>query len=302
MKNFQLLRMSYFTKVLSVSIFLSLVLFTSCNDTRVGLDDSFNKVPDNGYEALSLTLQNVSNKIKSQEQAQNMLMAQMVRVNDPAIKQACNIVLQNSLLNKFFPSDSRARTTGNGMNVDAINQEINSSKISKHVRKNIADFGKKLEKIKDKALKNSIDEDKEILSEITALEKQVSNDQELNAQEKTMLLGITQVLKNSYKDIKQSAEQAVANGRTSCWLCWVVNAVVTVVVVAVVVGVVAIASLASFADENANYGAIALLGGGIGVIAGIVSVATGNCFVVIDYGQSSGGSTSLFGVIELSSC
>lgn len=302
MKNFQLLRMSYFTKVLSVSIFLSLVLFTSCNDTRVGLDDSFNKVPDNGYEALSLTLQNVSNKIKSQEQAQNMLMAQMVRVNDPAIKQACNIVLQNSLLNKFFPSDSRARTTGNGMNVDAINQEINSSKISKHVRKNIADFGKKLEKIKDKASKNSIDEDKEILSEITALEKQVSNDQELNAQEKTMLLGITQVLKNSYKDIKQSAEQAVANGRTSCWLCWVVNAVVTVVVVAVVVGVVAIASLASFADENANYGAIALLGGGIGVIAGIVSVATGNCFVVIDYGQSSGGSTSLFGVIELSSC
>ncbi len=297
---------SYFSKILSLSTFLSLVLFTSCKENNIGTEALFNKIPKDGYEALTQTLQNVNNKIKSQEQAQNMLMTQMARVNDPSIKQACNIIMQNSLLDKFFPSGSRARTTANGMNVDAINQELNSSKISKHVRKNIIEFGKKLEQIKDKTSKNSISEDKEILNEITDLEKDINTDVELNSDERIMLLGITQVLKSNYKDIKQSAEQAVANGRTSCWLCWVVNAIVTVVVVAVVVGVVVIAGAAAAVvitggSLTAAAGPISVVGGAVGVLAGIGAVLTDNCFVVIDYGQVTYSQVDIFG-IKLESC
>lgn len=299
----------FFTKIIPICVFFGLVLFSSCKESTVEINEPIGKIPENGYEALSQTLSLVTNKIKSQQQANDILMAKMAQINDPNIRQACAIMTQNSLLNKYFVSDARARTNGEVINLEEINKELNSSTISQDVREKILGFGKELEKTKEEAAKKNIDADKEVLEKIANMEREVNADANLKAEEKIMLLGITQVLKNNYQDIKKSAEQAVANGRTSCWLCWVVNAVVTVLVVGVVVAVVAIATLVTLASDddpynnNSNNSAIALLGGGMGVVAGVIAVATGNCFTAVDYGQiNPNNTTTLLGFIHLSSC
>ncbi|MFN4146813.1 MAG: hypothetical protein ACK4GN_13385 [Runella sp.] len=118
-----------------------------------------------------------------------------------------------------------------------------------------------------------------------------------------MFLGITQVLKNNFRDIKESAEQALASGKTSCWLCWVVNAIVTVVVVAVVVAAVVVTGgaagivITGGVLTAAVAGSLAIAGGAIGVLAGIVFALTDNCFVVVDYGQMIGPPADFFGIL-----
>lgn len=294
----------FFTKTIPICVFFVLVLFSSCKESTVEITEPIGKIPENGYEALSQTLSLVNNKIKSQRQANELLMTKMAQINDPNIRQACAIMTQNSLFNKYFVADARARTNGEVMNLEEINKDLNSSTISSKVREKIFSFGKELEKTKEDAAKKNINADKEISEKIANMEKSVNSDTDLKAEEKIMLLGITQVLKNNYQDIKKSAEQAVANGRTSCWLCWVVNAVVTVVVVAVVVAVVSIATLAALTSGNdpssSDNNAILLIGGGMGVVAGVVAVVTGNCFTVIDYGQTS--SSVNYGWFHLASC
>ncbi len=297
----------FFTKTIPICVFFVLVLFSSCKESTVEITEPIGKIPENGYEALSQTLSLVNNKIKSQRQANELLMTKMAQINDPNIRQACAIMTQNSLFNKYFVADARARTNGEVMNLEEINKDLNSSTISSKVREKIFSFGKELEKTKEDAAKKNINADKEISEKIANMEKSVNSDTDLKAEEKIMLLGITQVLKNNYQDIKKSAEQAVANGRTSCWLCWVVNAVVTVVVVAVVVAVVAIAAAATIVYASGGSlieagGAIATLGGAVGVLAGIGAVLTNNCFVVIDYGQQIPSQSNLFGFIELNNC
>ena len=294
----------FFTKTIPICVFFGLVLFSSCKESTVEITEPIGKIPENGYEALSQTLSLVNNKIKSQRQANELLMTKMAQINDPNIRQACAIMTQNSLFNEYFVADARARTNGEVMNLEEINKDLNSSTISSKVREKIFNFGKELEKTKEDAAKKNINADKEISEKIANMEKSVNSDTDLKAEEKIMLLGITQVLKNNYQDIKKSAEQAVANGRTSCWLCWVVNAVVTVVVVAVVVAVVSIATLAALTSGNdpssSDNNAILLIGGGMGVVAGVVAVVTGNCFTVIDYGQTS--SSVNYGWFHLASC
>ena len=294
----------FFTKIIPICVFFGLVLFSSCKESTVEITEPIGKSPENGYEALSQTLSLVNNKIKSQRQANELLMTKMAQINDPNIRQACAIMTQNSLFNEYFVADARARTNGEVMNLEEINKDLNSSTISSKVREKIFNFGKELEKTKEDAAKKNINADKEISEKIANMEKSVNSDTDLKAEEKIMLLGITQVLKNNYQDIKKSAEQAVANGRTSCWLCWVVNAVVTVVVVAVVVAVVSIATLAALTSGNdpssSDNNAILLIGGGMGVVAGVVAVVTGNCFTVIDYGQTS--SSVNYGWFHLASC
>jgi len=298
------------TQTVSVFVFTGLLLFSSCKETFdstiIDIEPSV-ELPKDGYEALSQTLQLVNNKIKSQRQAQDILMAKMAQINDPNIRQAYAIFTQSSLLKRLSISDARARTNGEVLNTSEINKELNSTNVSSNVRKKIFDLGKELEKIKDEALKSTIDANSEIKEEIANMEKEVNSDTSLKEEEKVMLLGITQVLKNNYQDIKNSAEQAVANGRTSCWLCWIVNAIVTVIVVAVVVAVVAIAALSALATADGGNGndgnVIAIIGGVFGVVAGVYAVVTGNCFVVWDHGQTNPNSgQSLLGFIEINNC
>ena len=127
--------------------------------------------------------------------------------------------------------------------------------------------------------------------------------------ERAVFVGITTTLKKSYQDIKKSAEKSLASGKTSCWVCILVNVIVTVIVVAVVVAVVVVASAAAIIVATTGVGIpvataleIAVWGAAAGVLVGIGSAATGNCFVVVDYGQFTPGSSCGFLGLQLGTC
>ncbi|TAG24333.1 MAG: hypothetical protein EAZ32_18760 [Cytophagia bacterium] len=286
-------------------------MFSSCKDSiSETIDHDSGPLPTNEYEALSQTLQQVDMRLKSQRYAMDVFMSKIAQLNNPNSTQVHTIFTQNSFLDRFFIGNKNARTSGAELNIDEVNKEINSSNISKAVRKKILNFGKELEKVKEKASKKNIETDKEVFDKITDLEKDTEKATDLTQEEKAMFSGVIQVLKNNYQDIKRQAEQNLRNGKTSCWLCSLVNVIVTVIIVAVVVavvviaiGAVAIVAVTSSAITGQDAQALAAVGAGIGLLGGLAVVLNGYCFVVVDYGQQVPSSQgNIFGFIELNNC
>ncbi len=238
----------------------------------------------------------------------DVFMSKIAQLNNPNSTQVHTIFTQNSFLDRFFIGNKNARTSGAELNIDEVNKEINSSNISKAVRKKILNFGKELEKVKEKASKKNIETDKEVFDKITDLEKDTEKATDLTQEEKAMFSGVIQVLKNNYQDIKRQAEQNLRNGKTSCWLCSLVNVIVTIIVVAVVVAIViyagaaTIVAIAAAEITPAIATAIAYGGAAIGILAGAGIAANNNCFVVVDYGQQVPLGQNVFGFIELNNC
>lgn len=293
----------------SVFVFVSLLLFSSCKDSiSETIDHDSGPLPTNEYEALSQTLQQVDMRLKSQRYAMDVFMSKIAQLNNPNSTQVHTIFTQNSFLDRFFIGNKNARTSGAELNIDEVNKEINSSNISKAVRKKILNFGKELEKVKEKASKKNIETDKEVFDKITDLEKDTEKATDLTQEEKAMFSGVIQVLKNNYQDIKRQAEQNLRNGKTSCWLCSLVNVIVTIIVVAVVVAIViyagaaTIVAIAAAEITPAIATAIAYGGAAIGILAGAGIAANNNCFVVVDYGQQVPLGQNVFGFIELNNC
>ena len=294
---------------------MAFLFFTSCDKktTEVALEEqipTFSVAPENTAQVLQQTLLMYNYKIPSQYNVFTTFMQGFSMVKDPNAQQSYELINKHSLIQQFFAYNKNARASfENRLNIDEVSKMINSENVSKHTRKHILAFSKGLDKIKQESSSKNYDADSEILKAIDQLEKSVGKDSDLREDEKAVFVGITTTLKKSYQDIKRSAEKSLASGKTSCWVCSLFNAVVTVIVVAVVVAVAFVAAIATVTLIATGVGitaaavlSFAIGGAAIGTLIGITSTATGNCFLVWDYGQFTPGSWYGFLGLQLGTC
>jgi len=288
-------------------IWLTLILFfTSCDKREaevIKMENfpTFSHAPRDMGNAFQQALFMHNYKITSYTKFMNTFMQGTSLIKDPVVQQSYDLITKNSLMEMFIFSEKNARISAGDINTEEINKVLNSKDVSKGTRKHISLLHKSLDKIKSESSQKNFDIDTEISKELDKMEKDAREDKELTEVEKATCASIGKMLKESYSDTKKSAEKTLSSGKTSCWVCSIVNIIVTVVVVAAVA--IALVSFAVVAATGVGIppavaGAGAVWGGVLGAAVGIAAAATDSCFVVIDYGQITPGSTNqfLFGI------